>query len=451
MSVSQKAIVPAVLRKVCALAFIASHEFSHIISLPMCTALQVYLRKPDLQEATASFSLVEEEEPAATSKGEHKDPVSSSKAEDTDPASSNSKFGLPASAAISDQFSGLSVSSLTAAASEGSKPGSAAKASSLVLGPEDDDFAEDVAQALHAPGYGQDSDQGSHGAAALDAKEDPATAAYDDADAEADDEDVAEADAEGGVGEGGVARASFEWVDDCDSTVCTVVVQKGQQQQELLVSGGITRQELADLAEDLSAAAAEGLTSGEPKPAEEEKSSAKGAAESQSASGTGPAQHSGSSAAQLLSPSASSQPEPTQDTIYGASAANPILGTVSSVSGSEQTSPFPDLSSDGQQQAGASRAASAPEQLLNEPLGQTAQQAQPTGNSLSSTPMLADVENTLLTPEELSGQVGGTSPTAGLESMTVAELKDICRNNGIKGFSGKAKADLVDYIRDQSA
>ena len=40
--------------------------------------------------------------------------------------------------------------------------------------------------------------------------------------------------------------ASFDWVDDCDSTVCTLVVQKGQQQQELLVSGGITRQQLTD-------------------------------------------------------------------------------------------------------------------------------------------------------------------------------------------------------------
>lgn len=38
--------------------------------------------------------------------------------------------------------------------------------------------------------------------------------------------------------------SSFDWVDDCDSTVCTLVVQKGQQQQELLVSGGITRQQL---------------------------------------------------------------------------------------------------------------------------------------------------------------------------------------------------------------
>lgn len=48
------------------------------------------------------------------------------------------------------------------------------------------------------------------------------------------------------VGAGDMSADSFDWIDNCDSTVCTLVVQKGQQQQELLVSGGITRQQLTD-------------------------------------------------------------------------------------------------------------------------------------------------------------------------------------------------------------
>lgn len=57
--------------------------------------------------------------------------------------------------------------------------------------------------------------------------------------------------------------ALFGWVDDCDSTVCTLVVQKGQHQQELLVSGGITRQQLThevdSIVASLNAAQDDGL------------------------------------------------------------------------------------------------------------------------------------------------------------------------------------------------
>ena len=59
------------------------------------------------------------------------------------------------------------------------------------------------------------------------------------------------------------SSALIDWVDDCDSTVCTLVIQKGQHQQELLVSGGITRQQLThevdSIVASLNAAQAGGL------------------------------------------------------------------------------------------------------------------------------------------------------------------------------------------------
>ena len=405
--------------------------------MTLCIALQVYLRKPDLQEATAPSSTAEEEEPAP--------------------------------AASSDQFSSLHGDrSGTTAASEDSEPGGAADGVSLVDGLENDDKAESVAQALRASGNGADPGRGSPEAAGSDADQGLATAAHDNAEAEAD-ADV-EAEAEGGS-EGGVATASFEWVDDCDSTLCMVVVQKGQQQQELLVSGGITRQELSDLAEDLSAAeaaeAAEASAAGEQEPAQDELSSAAAAAESPSAPGMELDQHSGASVTQPLSPSATSQPEATLDTANGAPATTSLLGSINGVPGSEQVPHVSDAgshaSSVSHQQAEESRTASAPQQLSNEPLNQlvgqqlqpnllVGQQLQPTGYSLSPTPMLTETGNALPASKELSGQSGSSSATtAGLEDKTVAELKAMCRTNGITGYSGKAKAELVKYIIEQLA
>lgn len=40
------------------------------------------------------------------------------------------------------------------------------------------------------------------------------------------------------------------------------------------------------------------------------------------------------------------------------------------------------------------------------------------------------------------------SPRGDLEAMTVAQLRDMAKNRGLRGYSGKTKAELIELIRE---